>query len=125
MEFGSHISSVKRMSALGAVVPAAIAAGVALFSVDPAFAQQGARSPASNQCAIYGAGFVAVQGTGTCVRIGGRVRIEVGGNRVTGNAYAPGGFPAAAPPFGAPSQAGDGLNRAHLRVEGPLSRSGR
>lgn len=124
MEFGSHISSVKRAGALGAVIPAALSAGVALLFVDPAFAQQGVRGPGANQCAIYGAGFVAVQGTGTCVRIGGRVRLEVGGNRVTGNAYAPGGFPAASP-FGSASQAGDGLNRAHLRVEGPLSRSRR
>ncbi|MFN3889177.1 MAG: porin [Beijerinckiaceae bacterium] len=31
-----------------------------------------------NRCAIYGAGFVGVNGTDTCVRIGGRVRVDAG-----------------------------------------------
>jgi hypothetical protein len=31
-----------------------------------------------NSCAAYGAGFVRVEGTGTCVKIGGAVSIGVG-----------------------------------------------
>jgi len=36
---------------------------------------------AGNSCAAYGTGFVKVEGTGTCVRIGGAVSIGVGGSR--------------------------------------------
>jgi len=32
----------------------------------------------SNSCAAYGPGFVKVDGTGTCVKIGGAVSIEAG-----------------------------------------------
>jgi hypothetical protein len=32
-------------------------------------------------CAIYGAGFVRVDGTQTCVKIGGSISIGVGGRR--------------------------------------------
>jgi hypothetical protein len=31
-----------------------------------------------NSCAAYGAGFIKVEGTGTCVKIGGAVRIDAG-----------------------------------------------
>jgi hypothetical protein len=31
-----------------------------------------------NSCAAYGAGFIKVEGTGTCVKIGGAVSIGVG-----------------------------------------------
>jgi Porin subfamily len=37
------------------------------------------KEPASgNSCAAYGPGFVKVDGTGTCVKIGGAVRIDAG-----------------------------------------------
>jgi hypothetical protein len=39
---------------------------------------KGAR--AGNSCAAYGAGFAKVDGTDTCVKIGGAVSIGVGGN---------------------------------------------
>ena len=32
-----------------------------------------------NPCAAYGAGFVQVEGSSTCVKIGGSVRVEGGG----------------------------------------------
>jgi hypothetical protein len=37
------------------------------------------RSGAANSCAAYGAGFVKLEGTDTCVKIGGAVSIGVGG----------------------------------------------
>lgn len=40
---------------------------------------KGAR--ADHSCAAYGAGFVRVDGTQTCVKIGGAVSIGVGGSR--------------------------------------------
>ncbi len=40
---------------------------------------KGAR--ADHFCAAYGAGFVRVDGTQTCVKIGGAVSIGVGGSR--------------------------------------------
>lgn len=36
---------------------------------------------ADRSCAMYGAGFVRVDGTQTCVKIGGAVSIGVGGSR--------------------------------------------
>jgi len=33
-----------------------------------------------NSCASYGPGFVRVAGTGTCVHVGGSVRVEGGGS---------------------------------------------
>lgn len=36
---------------------------------------------ADRSCAAYGAGFVRVDGTQTCVKIGGAVSIGVGGSR--------------------------------------------
>ena len=70
---------------------------VALLCVPPAFAESsrplkldtpGATDkPAplkgkasSNSCAAYGAGFVKVEGTDTCVKIGGAVSIGAGAN---------------------------------------------
>jgi Porin subfamily len=38
------------------------------------------RSGAANSCAAYGAGFVKVEGSETCVKIGGAVSIGVGGS---------------------------------------------
>jgi Porin subfamily len=39
---------------------------------------------AQNQCAAFGPGFVAVEGTQTCVRVGGHVRVEMGVERPMG-----------------------------------------
>ncbi len=36
---------------------------------------------AGNPCAVYGAGFIRVDGTQTCIKIGGAVSIETGGSR--------------------------------------------
>ena len=36
---------------------------------------------AGNSCAVYGAGFVRIEGTGTCMKIGGAVSVGVGGSR--------------------------------------------
>ena len=40
------------------------------------------KGPASgNSCAAYGAGFVKIDGTDTCARIGGAVRLDARGSR--------------------------------------------
>jgi hypothetical protein len=36
---------------------------------------------AGNDCAAYGPGFRKVEGTDTCVKVGGAVSVEVGGSR--------------------------------------------
>ena len=36
------------------------------------------REMKANPCAAYGAGFVRVEGTTTCVKVGGTVRVEAG-----------------------------------------------
>ena len=36
---------------------------------------------AGNSCAVYGPGFVKVEGTETCMKIGGAVSVGVGGSR--------------------------------------------
>jgi len=38
------------------------------------------RSAGSNPCAIYGAGFRRIEGTNTCIKIGGSVTVEGGGS---------------------------------------------
>jgi hypothetical protein len=38
------------------------------------------RSGSSNACAAYGPGFVKVEGTDTCARIGGSISVDVGGS---------------------------------------------
>jgi len=38
-----------------------------------------AKSAAGNPCAAFGPGFVKVEGTDTCVKVGGAVRVDVGG----------------------------------------------
>jgi hypothetical protein len=38
-----------------------------------------AKSPTGNPCAAYGAGFVKVEGTDTCMKIGGSLQVDVGG----------------------------------------------
>jgi hypothetical protein len=67
-----------------------------VFALLPAWsaaAQQSARQPDKppkpdkphpakvNDCAAYGPGFVKVEGSNTCIRIGGGVSLEAGGNR--------------------------------------------
>lgn len=42
------------------------------------------RAGTSSACASYGAGFVEVEGTGTCVKIGGAVSIGAGGSSPAG-----------------------------------------
>ncbi len=51
-----------------------------------------------NPCASYGADFTAVEGSDTCVRIGGRVRVEFGtrgASSAPDNGWATGAAPAA------------------------------
>jgi hypothetical protein len=36
---------------------------------------------AANSCAEYGAGFVRVEGSSTCIKIGGSLSVGVGGSR--------------------------------------------
>jgi hypothetical protein len=37
------------------------------------------RASSANSCAAYGAGFVKVEGSDTCVHIGGSISVETGG----------------------------------------------
>jgi hypothetical protein len=43
-----------------------------------AFAASSGAQAQSNRCAIFGSGFVEVHGADSCVRIGGRVRVDAG-----------------------------------------------
>jgi Porin subfamily len=67
-----------------AMLPASLAAaGHAGASKPATLANPGRLLPprgagASHSCAAYGPGFVNVDGTETCIRIGGTVRIEAG-----------------------------------------------
>jgi hypothetical protein len=64
-------------------------------------AQGGKSAAAASRCALYGEGFVPVVGSDGCVKIGGRLRIDLGGSM--------------AKPVYAGSH--DGINpAAHLRV---------
>ena len=38
-----------------------------------------AQRAAGNPCAAYGPGFVKVEGTDTCIRIGGSLSVDIGG----------------------------------------------
>ena len=40
-----------------------------------------ARPRPTTSCAEYGAGYVRVEGTGSCVRLGGGINVGVGGSR--------------------------------------------
>jgi hypothetical protein len=89
------------------------AGGVVLAGA--ALGATGAQAQAqSNKCAIYGSGFVALQGADTCVRIGGRVRVDAAiGTR--SNIYAP------IPDFEFAPVAPGAVNsaeREHVRVPG-------
>jgi hypothetical protein len=46
-----------------------------------AAAEQAKKAPPVNPCAQYGAGFVQVKGTTTCVKVGGSTRIDIGSSR--------------------------------------------
>ena len=66
-----------------AVLPASIALAEPSSNHKPDKAAPGRLLPlkgaaASNSCAAYGPGFVKVDGTGTCVKIGGAVSIGAG-----------------------------------------------
>jgi hypothetical protein len=64
-------------------------------------AQSGKSAAAASRCALYGEGFVPVVGSDGCVKIGGRLRIDLGGSM--------------AKPVYAGSH--DGINpAAHLRI---------
>jgi hypothetical protein len=67
-----------------------------LLSVSAASAQQGRdgrpdkpapsvplrpAKAAANPCAEYGAGFVRIEGSSTCIKIGGSISVGVGGSR--------------------------------------------
>ena len=40
-----------------------------------------AAKAAANPCAEYGAGFVRIEGSSTCIKIGGSIGVGVGGSR--------------------------------------------
>ena len=71
----------------------------------------------SNRCAIYGSGFVEVHGGDSCVRIGGRVRVDAG---IVGA----GGIFAPAPKYDFTPGAPNGLDREHVRVPGSAPQNG-
>ena len=83
-----------------------MAAG-SVFLMSAVFAP-GARAQ-SNPCAIYGAGFVPVYGGGSCVRIGGRVRVDGVRDQNVEN------LDSGVLNFAAPSPL-DGPDRTHLRL---------
>ena len=69
-----------------AVLPASIAAAEQSGTPKPAKSATSVRQlpvkdTAGDSCAAYGAGFVKVEGTNTCVKIGGAVSIGAGSSR--------------------------------------------
>jgi hypothetical protein len=88
-----------------------LAAGGALIMAGMA---AGSAAAQSNPCAIYGAGFVPLNGSDTCVRIGGRVRVD-GAVSPSQDTYTSSGTLNFAPP--SPNGL-DGPDRAHLRLQG-------
>jgi hypothetical protein len=63
-----------------ALVPGLATVSIAMANDLPKNAQPKPKAPqaTANPCAQYGAGFVQVQGTTTCVRVNGSVRIDAG-----------------------------------------------
>ena len=62
-----------------AVLPACVA--VAEEPIQRPAKPPGAPRPAGgNSCAQYGAGYVKVEGSSTCIKAGGSVRVQVGGS---------------------------------------------
>jgi len=72
---------------VAATLPISIAAADPLIPQKPTSTAIGGKSlavkhnSASNACAAYGPGFVKVEGSDTCVRLGGSVGVGVGGRR--------------------------------------------
>lgn len=64
-------------------------------------------------CATYGEGFVRVQGTNTCVKIGGHLRVDTTTGPRSQLEWGPGGFGAA------PDD--DSAFRSHVRLDGNFS----
>jgi Porin subfamily len=64
------------VAAIVAVLPTSVAA--AELPRKPTAAP---RPVSGNPCAAYGAGYVRVEGSSTCIKIGGSVRVEGGGSR--------------------------------------------
>lgn len=105
-----NINALSSLARRGLTSCGLVATGV---FVSVAFAAGEAHAQA-NPCAIYGAGFVSVTGTDTCVRIGGRVRVE-GAVVPPQNFFGSGGNLDFAPGGASPL---DGPDRAHLRLQG-------
>jgi hypothetical protein len=73
---------------LVALLPASMAAAEPSRAPKAKTAPRGRLVPAKrvvNSCATYGAGFVKVDGTDTCMKIGGAVGIGVGGSVGSGS----------------------------------------
>jgi hypothetical protein len=72
------------LAMLVAVLPASavLAASASRTKPDtttPADRPPPAKSAAGNPCAAYGPGFIKVEGTDTCMKIGGSFNVDVGG----------------------------------------------
>jgi hypothetical protein len=63
----------------GSAVLADPANGTKLDYATPLDRLPPAKSTAGNPCAAFGPGFVKVAGSDTCVKVGGAVRVDVGG----------------------------------------------
>jgi hypothetical protein len=79
-------------------------------------------SLASDNCAGYGPGFTSVEGSDTCIRIGGRVRVEAG-TRVSSSSPNTGWASGSARPASLHAGADDSrlsdpgdFSRSHLRL---------
>jgi hypothetical protein len=73
-----------------------------------------AQTRATDKCAVYGPGFVAAQGSDTCIWVGGHVRMEFGSRSAgsANNGWASGGaVPAAMRAQDSPD------SRGHLRLQ--------
>ncbi len=77
-----------------------------------------------NACVGYGPDFVAVDGSDTCVRVGGRIRVEAGnGSFNPNNGWASGGIlPAAANPDLSPARRHIRLNDLSSASSDPFTR---
>lgn len=93
-------ANVRPLAPLGLIVGLAI--GASLVAAP-------ANAESSNNCARYGANYVAVSGSSGCVKIGGHVRVDI--PRAPAAAAAPMGYAAL----------GDGVQRAsHLQPMAPF-----
>ena len=48
---------------------------------DPKSASKSVKTHTTNPCAIYGPGFKKLEGSDTCVKVGGSIDVEAGGRR--------------------------------------------